>query len=105
MQKARSSETSVNFIQWSLQSMCLPALERATLNQWTGGPNTECLPPLERANLNHWTSGTNRVGVSLPSLEEGNRYSFRNVVSSSYLEFRTRDTVQNPSDLECKCTG
>jgi hypothetical protein len=49
------------------------------------------LGPLERANLNR--SGPlievpNRVGVSLPSPEDGNRSSFRNVVFSSYLEFR-----------------
>jgi hypothetical protein len=34
---------------------------------------------LQRANLYHWA----RVGVSLPSSEDGNRSSFRNVVFSS----------------------
>jgi hypothetical protein len=29
---------------------------------------------------------------------DGNRTSFRNVVSYSYLEFRTIDTVHKPSD-------
>jgi hypothetical protein len=34
-----------------------------------------------------------RVAVSLPSPEDGNRSSFRNVVFSSYLEFWTLDKV------------
>jgi hypothetical protein len=40
------------------------------------------LGPLERANLNHWVQGSkgpNRVGVSLPSSEDRDRSSFRNV--------------------------
>jgi hypothetical protein len=45
----------------------------------------------------------NGVGISLPSPEDGNRSSFRNVVFSRYLEFRTMDKVHKPSDLEC-CT-
>jgi hypothetical protein len=40
------------------------------------------LGPLERANLNHW-KGLNRVGFSLPSPEDGNRSSFRNIAFSS----------------------
>jgi hypothetical protein len=43
------------------------------------------------------SKGPNRVGVSLPSPEDGNRSSFRNVVFSSYLEFRTMSKVQEPS--------
>jgi hypothetical protein len=39
----------------------------------------------------------NRVAVSLPSPEEGNRSSFRNAVFQ-YLEFRTMDKVQKPSN-------
>jgi hypothetical protein len=39
------------------------------------------LGPLERANLNHWI---NRVDVSLPSPEDGNKSSFRNIMFSSY---------------------
>jgi hypothetical protein len=42
--------------------------------------------------------GPNRVVVFLPSPEDGNRSSFRNVVFSSYLEFRTIDKVQIPSN-------
>jgi hypothetical protein len=42
--------------------------------------------------------GPNRVGVTLPSPEDGNMSSYRNVAVSSYLEFRTMDKVQNPSD-------
>jgi hypothetical protein len=33
--------------------------------------------------------------------EDGNRYIFRNVLLSSYLEFRTMDIVHKPSDSEC----
>jgi hypothetical protein len=43
------------------------------------------LGPLQRANLNHRTKdykGRNTVGVSLPSPVNGNRSSFRNVVSA-----------------------
>jgi hypothetical protein len=42
----------------------------------------------------------NRVCVYLLSHEDGNWSSFRNVVFSSYLEFRTMDEVQKPSDSE-----
>jgi hypothetical protein len=41
----------------------------------------------------------NTVGVSLPSPEDGNRSSFRNVVFL-YLEFWTMEKVQIPSDPE-----
>jgi hypothetical protein len=41
---------------------------------------------------------TNRVGISLLSPENGNRFSFQNDGFSSYLEFRTMDKVHNPSD-------
>jgi hypothetical protein len=37
------------------------------------------------------------VGVSLHQPEDGNRSSFRNVVFSSYLEFRTVDEAQKLS--------
>jgi hypothetical protein len=43
----------------------------------------------------------NRVGVSLPSPEDGNRSSFRNFVFCYYLEFRTMNKVQKPSHSEC----
>jgi hypothetical protein len=42
----------------------------------------------------------NNVGVFLLSPENGNRSSFRNVMFSSYLEFRALDKVQKPSDSE-----
>jgi hypothetical protein len=42
-----------------------------------------------------------RVVVSLPSREDENRSSFRNVVLSNYLGFRTMNTVQKPSDSKC----
>jgi hypothetical protein len=61
---------------------------------------------LLRANLNRpvievRVSGGRRVEVSLPSHEDGNRSGFRNVVFSSYLEFRTMDRVQNLSNSDC----
>jgi hypothetical protein len=46
------------------------------------------------------SKGPNRVSVSLPSLENGGSSSFRNVVFSIYLEFRTMNTVQKPNDSE-----
>jgi hypothetical protein len=46
------------------------------------------------------SKGPNRVGVAFPSPEDGNRSSFRNVMFSSYLEFRTTDKVQKPADSE-----
>jgi hypothetical protein len=42
--------------------------------------------------------GPNRLGVSLPSSEDGNKTSFRNVVFSIYLEFPTMYKVQKLSD-------
>jgi hypothetical protein len=62
------------------------------------------LGPLERANLNHWLSlsnGLDRVGVSQPSSEDGNRCSFRNVVFLCCLERQTMYNVQKPSNLDC----
>jgi hypothetical protein len=45
-----------------------------------------------------FSTGPDTVGVSLPSPEGGNRPIFRNGVLYSYLEFRTMDKVQKPSD-------
>jgi hypothetical protein len=44
------------------------------------------------------SKGPNRVGVSFPSPEDGNRSSFRNALLSSYLEFQTLDKAHIPSD-------
>jgi hypothetical protein len=44
--------------------------------------------------------GPNRIGVSLPSPEDRNRYCSRNIVLPSYLEFRTVERVQESSDSE-----
>jgi hypothetical protein len=41
--------------------------------------------------------GPNRIDVSLPSAEDRYRASFRNVVLSSYLEFRIMDKVYKPN--------
>jgi hypothetical protein len=46
------------------------------------------------------TKGYNRVRVSLPSAEDEKKYSFRNDVFSSYLEFRTMGKVQKLVDSE-----
>jgi hypothetical protein len=59
---------------------------------------------LERANLNHWlalSTGHNRVNISLPPPENGKRCSFRNIVFSSYFEFRAMGKVKKPSGSEC----
>jgi hypothetical protein len=45
--------------------------------------------------------GPNRVDVSLPPPEKENKSSFRNVVISSYLEFRAMGKVQKHSVSEC----
>jgi hypothetical protein len=42
--------------------------------------------------------GPNRTGFTLTSTEVGNRSSFRNVVFSSYLEFRTMENIHKASD-------
>jgi hypothetical protein len=47
---------------------------------------------------------SNRVDVSLPSPEEGNRSSYRNVVFSINLEFRTVDKVRKLVNSIC-CTS
>jgi hypothetical protein len=49
---------------------------------------------------NHRVSGLNTVNVSFLSPEEGNTSSFPNVMLSSYLEFRTFNKIQKPSDFE-----
>jgi hypothetical protein len=58
------------------------------------------LNPLERANLTQWIHGLNRVGIFLPSSEDGNRSSFQNEV---FLVFRIPDDgqVQHLSNSEC----
>jgi hypothetical protein len=45
------------------------------------------------------SKGLNRVGVSVPSPENGNRSSFRNVAFSSYLELQTVDKIQKTSGI------
>jgi hypothetical protein len=46
------------------------------------------------------SKGPNKVGVPLSSPEGGKSSSFRNVVFSGYLQFRTMDKVLKPSDSE-----
>jgi hypothetical protein len=45
--------------------------------------------------------GPSRVGVSVPSPEDGSRPSFRNVVLDSQLEFSEMEKVHEISDSEC----
>jgi hypothetical protein len=60
--------------------------------------------PLERANLSHcgqfFLRDPTVVVVFLPAPEDGNRFSFRNVVLSSYLKSRTTDEDHKPGDSE-----
>jgi hypothetical protein len=56
------------------------------------------LCPLERAKLYHWTSQS-RYAPRLTRRRE--QLHIRNVVFSSYLEFRTMHKVQKPDDSQC----
>jgi hypothetical protein len=47
------------------------------------------------------SNGPNRVDVSLPLPEDGKKSSVCNLMFSNYLDFRTMDKVQKPSDSEC----
>jgi hypothetical protein len=47
-----------------------------------------------------FSKGTNRVGISLTSPEDGDKSSLRNVVFSSYLEYRKTDRVQKLTHSE-----
>jgi hypothetical protein len=65
------------------------------------GETPTVLGPLERANLNHWTAtqisfskGPKKAGISPPSTEDENRFSFRNVVFFGF--FRIPDQGQRP---------
>jgi hypothetical protein len=66
-----------------------------TQNYWVSGSVIQI-----RRLMLALSKGPNKVGVSLTSPEDGNRSSFRNVVFSSDLGFRTMDKVQKPSDSE-----
>jgi hypothetical protein len=44
------------------------------------------------------SKASNRVGISLPTHEDGKTSSFRNVVFSSYLDLRMMDKVHKPTD-------
>jgi hypothetical protein len=56
-----------------------------------GKETSTLLGPLERTNLNHLT---------IPTPQDGNKYSLRDVFSS-YLEFPKMGKVQKPNDSEC----
>jgi hypothetical protein len=43
-----------------------------------------------------------RIDLSLPSPDDGNRSSFEDILISDYLEFRTTDEVNKPSDPELR---
>jgi hypothetical protein len=64
-----------------------------------GGKTPTQLSPLERVQwlILALSKGPNWVGVFPPLPEDGNRSSFRNVVSSIFLEYRTMEKVtKNP---------
>jgi hypothetical protein len=48
-----------------------------------------------------FSKGPNEEDASLPSPEDGNRPSLRNVVFSNNLEFRIMHKVYEPIDSEC----
>jgi hypothetical protein len=54
---------------------------------------SDLLGPCEIAN-------TNRIRVSLSSPEGGNRFSFRNIVFSTYSEFQMMDRVHELCDSD-----
>jgi hypothetical protein len=58
-----------------------------------GRETRNLLGPLERANLSHWSNRVGRVGVSLPSPEDGNK-----LVSETlwFLVFIISDDGQSP---------
>jgi hypothetical protein len=47
-----------------------------------------------------FSKGPKRVGDSLPSPEDGNRFSPRNFVFSSYLEYRTMEKCHKRSESD-----
>jgi hypothetical protein len=47
------------------------------------------------------SKGPNKVGVSLPSPEDGNRSVSETLFFFRHLEFRTMNEVHKPSDSEC----
>jgi hypothetical protein len=63
-----------------------------TLNHWICGlcPSVIEVSPFQ---------GAQREGVSLPSSEDGNKSSFRNVAFSSSLKILTMNEVYKPSDF------
>jgi hypothetical protein len=75
------------------------------LSSGEGKETSTLLGPLESGNIQAQAlcKGPNRVCVFLPSSEEGNKSSFRNAVSSSYLESRTMDLQCTHPVTQC-CT-
>jgi hypothetical protein len=63
--------------------------------------------------LSHWVYGLRQLSgilnketrcrnwICFPSLEDGKKSNFRNVVFSTYLEFRTMNETHKPSDFYC----
>jgi hypothetical protein len=74
------------------------AVKTSDLTQKTQRLGPTVLGPLERANFNHWTLTLSKGQVSPPSPEDGNRSSFRNVVFSNLLEYRTMDINPKPNN-------
>jgi hypothetical protein len=79
-------------------------LENTTFGQLDLFPTL--LGPLERANLNHWIQlfirDPKRVGVShRPHLRTETDPVFETLPCLFFVEYRTMDKVQNPSNSEC----
>jgi hypothetical protein len=47
------------------------------------------------------SEGLKGEGASFPSVEDGNRASFRNVVFSNYSDFQTMEKIHKLNDSEC----
>jgi hypothetical protein len=74
-----------------------------SISVFKGGEGDAC----SLGSLDKWlrlalSKETNRVGASLPLLEDGNRVSFRNVVFSICLELRTMNKVQKTCESKKK---
>jgi hypothetical protein len=66
------------------------------------GKHLPCWVQLLRSAL---SKGSNRLDVSVPSPEDGNRSNFRNAVFSVRLGFWTMNKIHKPSDSECYTTS
>jgi hypothetical protein len=82
---------------------CTRWLPAAVLRHSTLTPKETTHPAnLSKLSIQQIGNGLKQAeGISLPSPEDGNRYSFWNVMFSTYLEFWRTDKVHEPSDSYC----